>query len=111
MQIQINTDHHIEGNEALSAHISEVVEHALSHHSKHLTRVEVHLCDENGPKSDPREIRCSMEARLEHHQPGAVSFEAESVHQAVEGAAEKLAHLIEHTLGRMHDKSKHRTDA
>lgn len=107
MQIQINTDHNIEGSEALSVHIREVVEHALNHHSEHITRVEVHLTDENGPKSDPQDIRCAMEARLEHHQPLTVTDESTSVHQAIEGAAEKLKHLVEHTLGRMHDKNKH----
>jgi hypothetical protein len=41
MQIQINTDHNIEGREALAAHFSEVVERALSRMSDHITRVEV----------------------------------------------------------------------
>ena len=107
MQIQINTDHNIEGSEALSAHIREVVEHALDHHSKHITRVEVHLTDENGSKSDLQDIRCAMEARLENHQPVTVNCDTTSAHQAIDGAAEKLKHLVEHTLGRIHDKNKH----
>jgi len=110
MQIQINTGHHIEGGETLSAHISGVVEHAMIHHREHITRLEVHLSDENGPDGDLNVIRCGMEARLEHHQPLAVSCEAESVHMAVDGAAEKLDHLVAHTLEKMHDQRKHRTD-
>ena len=110
MQIQINTDHNIEGREALSAHIREVVEHALSHESGHITRVEVHVADENGPKSGPKDMRCAMEARLEHHQPIAVTFDAATVHQAVEGAADKLARLVAHTLGKLRDEQRHRTD-
>lgn len=110
MQIQINTDHNIEGREALTTHVREVVEHALSHESGHITRVEVHLADENGPKSGPNAMRCSMEARLERHQPLNVTFDAESLHQAVAGAAEKLRRLVEHTLGRERDERRHRTD-
>lgn len=110
MQIQINTGHNIEGSETLSAHISEIVEHALTYHSEHITRVEVHLSDENGPDGELNVIRCGMEARLEHHQPLTVSCEAESVHQAVDDAAEKLDHLVAHTLGKLHDERKHRTD-
>jgi len=46
MQIQINTGHNIEGHEALSAHVSDVVKNALARLSDHITRVEVHLTDE-----------------------------------------------------------------
>lgn len=110
MQIQINTDHNIEGREALSAHIRSVVEHALSHESGHITRVEVHAADENGPKSGPKDVRCTMEARLERHQPLVVSFDAASLHQAIAGAADKLAHLVKHALGKERDERRHRTD-
>lgn len=110
MQIQINTDRNIEGREALSAHIREVVEHALSHESGHVTRVEVHVSDENGPKTGPNAMRCTMEARLERHQPLNVTFDAESLHQAIAGAADKLRHLVEHTLGKERDQKRHRTD-
>jgi ribosome-associated translation inhibitor RaiA len=110
MQIQVNTDHNIEGREALSAHIREVVMRALSHESAHLTRVEVHVVGENGPKSEPQDVRCTMEARLEHHQPIAVMFDAATVHKAIDGAAGKLVHLIAHTLGKLRDERRHRTD-
>jgi len=50
MQVQINTDHNIEGREALAAYVSGVVEAALSRISDHITRVEVHLSDENSDK-------------------------------------------------------------
>ncbi len=110
MQIQINTDHNLDGREALSAHIRKVVERALNHESRHITRVEIHLADENGPKSAPDVLRCAMEARLEGHQPLAVTFEAATLHQAVDGAADKLARLVEHTLGRQRDVRSERTD-
>jgi hypothetical protein len=32
------------------------------------------------------------------------------LNQAVDGAADKLARLIEHTLGQLHDQRSHRTD-
>jgi ribosome-associated translation inhibitor RaiA len=103
MQIQINTDHNIPGREALSAHVTSVVENALSHFKQRITRVEVHLTDENGPKTGARDMRCAMEARLGHHQPVAVIHEAATLHQAIAGAADKLARLVEHTLGRLQD--------
>lgn len=110
MQIQIDTDHNIDGHEALSEHIREVVTHAMAHEATHITRIEVHLSDENGPKTGPKAIRCAMEARLEHHQPLNVTFDAESVHQAIAGAADKLARLVEQTVGRLRDERRRRTD-
>jgi ribosome-associated translation inhibitor RaiA len=110
MQIQVNTDHTIEGHEALADQVRGVVENALSRMSDQITRVEVHLTDESGPKSRENNKRCMMEARLEGRQPIAVTDEAATVDLAVNGAADKLARLIEHTLGKLHAQRTHRTD-
>jgi len=108
MQIQINTDHNIESHEGLAAHVSDVVQDALSQLSGHITRVEVHLSDENGPGKELTtgldDKRCMMEARIEGRPPLAVTAHAASVHQAIDGAAQKLARLVENTLGRRHDR-------
>ena len=110
MQVQINTDHNIEGHEALAARVSGVVTNALSRVSDHIPRVEVHLSDENGNKTGDNDMRCMMEARLEGRQPVAVTHEAATLDQSVDGAAHKLARLIESTLGRLHDQASRRTD-
>jgi ribosome-associated translation inhibitor RaiA len=110
MHIQVNTDHTIEGHEALAARIRGVVENALSRVSDHIRRVEVHLTDESGPKSRENNKRCMMEARLEGRQPIAVTDESSTLDLAIDGAADKLARLIEHTLGKLHDEGTHRTD-
>ncbi|MEO6407863.1 MAG: HPF/RaiA family ribosome-associated protein [Burkholderiaceae bacterium] len=110
MQIQINTDHHIDGNEALSAHVEAVVARAVRHIEDQLTRVEVHLDDENGGKAGIDDKRCLMEARLRSHQPVAVSHHAGSIHQAVDGAARKLRASLETLLGRRDDHRRHPAD-
>lgn len=110
MQIQINTDHNIEGHEALAARVSGVIENALSRFSDHITRVNVHLSDENSDKKDGYDdMRCMIEARLEGRQPIAVTHQATTLDEAVDGAADKLANLIESTLGRQHDQELRRT--
>ena len=76
MQIQINTDHNIDGREALAAQVSGTIETALSRFSDHITRVEVHLSDENGGKNGLNDKRCMLEARLERHRPITVTDEA-----------------------------------
>jgi ribosome-associated translation inhibitor RaiA len=111
MQIQIHTDHNIEGHQALAAKIRGVVENALGRFSDHITQVEVHLSDENSEKKGGNDdIRCMMEAHLEGRQPIAVTHHAATLDQAVDGAADKLTNLIESTLGRMHDQASRRSD-
>jgi ribosome-associated translation inhibitor RaiA len=110
MHIQINTDHNIEGREVLAAHISGVVERVLSRLRERITRVEVHLSDETSHKSGWNDKRCMMEARIEGRNPIAVTHQAATVHEAVDGAADKLTRLIESTLGRLHHQESRRTD-
>ena len=110
MQIQINTDHNIEGHEALAARVSSVVESALSLVSDHITRVEVHLSDENSAKGGQHDKRCLMEARLEGRQPIAVTHQAATLDEAVDGAADKLARSIDSDLGRMRDQRSRRRE-
>lgn len=100
MQIQINTDHNIEGREALAAHVHDVVEGALKRLAEHITRVEVHLGDENADKGGLSNKRCMIEVRMEGRPPVAVTNHAENLHQALDGAADKAVRLIESALGR-----------
>jgi len=110
MQVQINTDHNIKGNEALAVQVRGVVQSALNRISDQTTRVGVHLSAESSLKSSQNDKRCMMEARLEGCQPIAVTHQAATLDQAVDGAADKLARLIGSTLGRRHDQKSRRTD-
>jgi sigma 54 modulation/S30EA-like ribosomal protein len=111
MQIQINTDRNIESNEALAAQINSIVESALSLFSDSITRVEVHLSDENSDKKGGGDdIRCMMEARLEGRQPCVATHLAPTVDLAATGAAGRLARKIESILGKLHDQKRHGTD-
>lgn len=100
MQILIHTDHHIEGYEALAKWATGEVKTALSHHSDQITRVELHIGDENGHKSGGNDKRCVMEAHLQGRPPMVVTQHAETLYLAVTGAGEKLNRMIEGALGR-----------
>lgn len=104
MQIQVHTDNHIEGREALVSHVETVVGDTLRHFRDRLTRVEIHLGDENSGKAGGHDKRCVMEARPKGHPPVAVTEHAGSVHEAINGAARKLKAVLETTLGRLHDQ-------
>jgi ribosome-associated translation inhibitor RaiA len=107
MQIQINTDNSIKGHEVLVAQLKSGMENALSRISDHITRLEVHLSDENGDKPGSNDKRCMMEARLEGRKPIAVTDQAATLEQAVDGATNKLISMIESILGRQHDHRSH----
>ena len=111
MQILINTDHNIEGHEPLADHLRGFVEDALSRYGDRITRVEVHLSDQNGDKGGSADVRCVLEARLARRQPIAVTDNAATVEDAVHGASGKLTRLLETTLGRMSDERHERPHA
>ena len=107
MQINVNTDSTIERHAGLNEHVESVVEGAIHRFREHITRVEVHLSDNNSQKSADGDNRCLMEARLTGYQPIAVSDHAATLHQAIAGAAEKLKRAIDSALGRLHDSKRH----
>lgn len=102
MIIQINTDNNIEGDADLEQQITDLVSDGLEHFSEQVTRVEVHLSDENSEnKSGTDDKRCLMEARLAGLQPVSVSDQAATLEQAVDGAIEKLKRSLDSTIGRL----------
>lgn len=101
MQIQVNTDENVEGGEGLSARVSAEIHTRLSRYSQHITRIEVHLSDEDGGKSSGSDKRCLIEARLEGRQPEVASEQAATLEGAYSGAAKKLQRALETTLGRL----------
>lgn len=106
MQIQTNTDHHLQGSEAREHWASGVVEAAMANFADSVTRVEVHLSDENAGKGGAAAFRCVMEARVNGRAPIAVTNDAASLDAAVNGAVHKLVRATEHAIGRA-DKHAH----
>ena len=103
MQVHVNTDNHIAGRERLANYITSVVEGSLVHFQKRITRVDVHLHDENAHKSGADDKRCVMEVRLEGVKPIAVSHAGGSVDEVISGTASKLKRLVSDTLRRKRD--------
>jgi len=108
MKILVDTDHNVKGGEAFAHHIEAEVRTALHRYTDQLTRVEVHLSDENGGKAGSADKRCLIEARPVGRPSAIVSHDAATLPEAFDGAAKKLQHLLESTLGRLHS---HKGDA
>jgi hypothetical protein len=106
MHIQINTDKNIKGHETYRERLTAEVQQALDRFSRHITRVEVHLTDENGPKIGVDEKKCVIEARMEGRKPVAVTHFGITADLAFAGATEKLIKMIENILDRLRDSER-----
>lgn len=109
MQIQVNTDSHIENTSKLTNYVESMIHDTLERFHHRLTSVHVHLTDENsGQKSGGNDKRCVMEARISGRQPITVTADARSVDQALSGAMTKLEKLLTSTFDRL-DQAKGRS--
>ena len=101
MLVQFNTGRNIEATEALAVEAEAVVRETLDRFVERITRVEVHLSDENSDKAGADDKRCLLEARLAGRQPIAVSHQAATLEQAISGAADKMRSSLETVFGRL----------
>jgi ribosome-associated translation inhibitor RaiA len=101
MKVQFNTDKTINGDERHEEFFTNQIAEELDRFQSHITRLEVHVSDENGKKEGLEDIRCLLEARLEGMQPIAVSNQAGTIDLAISGALNKLKASLKTTLGRM----------
>lgn len=104
MEIQINTDKNIQGTEALEAMVSEKLNHELKHFADKISRIEVHLSDQNALKTGPDDIQCKIEARIKGKQPVIVSGRSGSKETAVIEAADKLKASLRTVIGKMKNR-------
>jgi len=90
VQIQFNTDNHIDGSEALEARVTAMMEQHLGRFFPRLTTLKIHLSDSNAAKGGGDDKRCSLEARMEKEDPIGATHDDEDVAKAITGACSKL---------------------
>ena len=101
MMIQSRTDNNIEGGDAMKTRVRARVSDALDRYADRITRVQVHLGDENSDKkSGVNDMRCMVEVRLAGLDPIAVRDTAPTVEQAVDGALDKVLRAAETAVER-----------
>ncbi|WP_137227194.1 HPF/RaiA family ribosome-associated protein [Shewanella sp. MEBiC00475] len=101
MQIQINTDKNISGQDSLAKHVEDGLRSDLNRFSDQITRIEVHLSDENSSaKSGNKDKRCLLEVRLAGERPIATSEHAATLGDAITFATEQMIKLLDTELGK-----------
>ncbi|WP_159799709.1 HPF/RaiA family ribosome-associated protein [Flavobacterium sp. MK4S-17] len=102
MLIQINTDNAIEGHDRMESYFSSTLENALRKFEDKITRLEVHIGDENSSKGGENDKRCMIEARPAGLKPIAVIHHSDTIEKAVSGATDKIKRALENTFGKLH---------
>ncbi len=103
MQIQFNTDKNVIVGEEQITYFTSLISEELSRFSAQISRLEIHLSDEDGNKDGSNDKRCLVEARLAGMKPIAVTEHANSTEQVVLGAIDKLKTSLEKITGRLKD--------
>ena len=98
MKIQFNTDKNIEGRKRLETFFTGELEKDLARFEDKVTRIEVHLGDENSDKGGNNDKRCLIEARPAKLHPVAVSAHADTIEKAFFLAAEKIKKALTTTF-------------
>lgn len=111
MHVEVRTDSHVQGGLELTQRVESAVLARLARFGDWITRVDVHLSDENSSeKTHNNPMRCRMEARPAGRQPVAASADAATLEQAIDGAANKMERVLDGVFGRLND-NKGRTSA
>lgn len=98
MIIQFNTDHSIKGIKKLKAPLEAVMTSGSDKTYSKITQLEVYLSGEDSNTDGQNDKLCKIEARLEGMNPIAVSSNANTHEQAVEGAMHMLKHSLDARL-------------
>ena len=109
MKVQVNTSNDIENKETLERWASDYLNEHLARFEQDITSIEVQMTDENqAAKGGGVDKRCMLEARINgRNAPVAVTNFAANQDLAFRGAADKLAHALEHAFGKL-DRKEHR---
>lgn len=101
MLVEVNTDKNIKNSERLIDYCQSMVESELSRFDEYITRVEIHLSDENGDKGGDDDKRCLIETKLKGKSPVAVKNTASNIDDAISGALDKITKVLETSLDKM----------
>ena len=101
MTIKINTDKTHSTDKRSTDFFIALINETLQRFESHITRVEVHLKDENGNKEGFNTVSCLLEARLEGRKPIAITNQANTIDLALNGAIIKIKNALKKILGKI----------
>ncbi|QQN74602.1 MULTISPECIES: HPF/RaiA family ribosome-associated protein [Croceicoccus] len=108
MHVQFNSDSSVMGTENVAERIEAQVREKIARFEDRLTRLEIHVRDENGPKGGADDKACTIEARPAGGKPIGVTAHAATVDDAARKAASTLAQRLQSHFGKSERHSRDR---
>lgn len=107
MQFQFNSDSSVMGTENVAERIEVMMREKFTRFEDRITRLEVHVSDENAHKGGADDKTCMIEARPRGGRPIGVTEHAGDVDTAARRAANTMVQRLERVLGK---SEKHNHD-
>ena len=101
MQIQFNSDSSVMGTADVAERIETQVRDRLARFEDRLTRLEIHVSDENARKGGADDKACTIEARPRGGRAIGVTEHAGDVDSAARKAAATLAQRLDRHFGKV----------
>lgn len=101
MDIFFNHDRNLDGKERIETYFSAQIKTDLSRFEDRLTRIEVHLSDQNGGKTAKNDKKCLLEARPQKLKPIAVTGTGDTIEQAINDATKKMTKSLSSLMGKL----------
>ena len=108
MQFQFNSDSSVMGTDNVAERIEAQLRHRIARYEERLTRIEVHVSDENAHKHGHDDKTCTIEARPRGGKPIGLHGKADKVDDAARKAANTLVQRLERVFGK---EARHGHDA
>ena len=107
MKVIINSNSQVELKQDAISHFESEISSSLERFADWVTRIEVHLTDENSSKKGGQDdIRCMMEARPSGHQPVSIEVRASSPSPAIQDAIEMLERRLDTMLSKIRTEQR-----
>lgn len=91
----------------MAARAEEIARARTSRIEQHLTRMEIHVGDVDGPRDGADDIRCAIEVRPAGMAPIARTHQAPDIEVAIAGAADKVVAAYERQIGKRTSRKGH----
>ncbi|MBP1665702.1 MAG: HPF/RaiA family ribosome-associated protein [Bacteroidetes bacterium] len=104
MKIQINSDKNIQITEKFEKYFSEKINHALKRFDDNITRIEIHLSDQNAQKTSSDDVQCKIEARIRDLKPVIVTGKSNTKEKALDEAIKKMKASLDKVTGKLKAK-------
>ena len=104
MEIRVHTDNHITGSENFFEKYSEELNKKLHRFTEYLSGADIYFVDENKAKASINDKKCTIEIKIKNKPPEAVSHNADTINLAFNGAIDKMNHLLDSRIGKLHNR-------